>query len=292
LKGENLTEILDLAAAGATSFSDGDSPVWNSELLLKALQYTSGHGIRVFQNPRDPHLSANTHMNEGISSTNLGLRGEPNLSEVLTIKRDLDILRYAGGRLHFSKISSKEAVELIQEGKNEGLDITADVAIHHLIFTDNSIKDFDSNYKTVPPFRTSQDRLALIDAVKSGVIDAICSNHRPQDLESKQLEFDLAEPGAISQQTFYSNLLSLTEVIPFETLVERVTNGPRKVLGMSQSIISEGMPAKLTVLDPERKWVLDQSSNLSKSRNSPFWDQELVGKVVGTINGTHCNWIN
>lgn len=291
-QGENLTEILDLYSAGVSSISDGDFHIGNSELLLKALQYTSQVDIPVFQCARDNHLSKNTHMHEGPFSTNLGLRGEPSLSEILTIKRDLDILRYAGGRLHFSKISTKEAVDLIRDAKKEGLDVTADVAIHNLLFNDQSIGDFDSIFKVTPPYRSEKDRKALIKGLEEGAIDAICSNHRPQDLESKQLEFDLAEPGSISLQTFYPSLLSLSREISFELLLQRITHGPRSVLGLDEVYIAEGMPAKLTILDPDAKWVLDAKSNKSKSKNSPFWEKELTGKVIGTINGEHYNFLD
>lgn len=285
LKGENLTEILDLHSAGAKSFSDGDLPIWNTELLLKALQYTSQANIRVFQNPRDIFLSRKTHMNEGLKSTQMGLSGEPGLSEVLTIKRDLEVLRYAGGAIHFSKISVGESVELIREAKSQGLDVTADVGVHHLLFTDESIGDFDTDFKSVPPFRSESDRIALIEGVKSGVIDAISSNHRPQDPESKLCEFDLALPGTISIQTFYSSILSIAGQIPVETLIERITAGPRKILNLDPISINEGEEAKLSILDPRKDWILDIDTNQSKSQNSPYWGKTLKGKVWGIVNG-------
>ena len=288
-KGENLTEILDLHAAGASSVSDGDYPIWNSELLMKALQYTAQVDMPVFQFPQDVHLSRGTHMHEGITSTNLGLRAEPSLSEITTIKRDLDILRYAGGRLHFSKVSTREGVQLIRQAKKEGLSVTADVAIHNLIFTDEAVGEFDTNQKVSPPYRHEQDRRALIKGLAAGTIDAICSNHRPQDQESKQLEFDLADAGSISLQTFYSSMLTLEDEIPFETLVERVSSGPRSILGLDPVAIEVGAPAKLTILDPSKKWILNSETNLSKSTNSPFWDKELTGKVVGIINEHQVN---
>ena len=288
LKGENLCEILDLNDAGAVSVSDGDNAIWNSKLLLKALQYSSQVDLRVFQNPRDSSLSNLTDMHEGLISTELGLRGEPSLSEELTIKRDLDILKYAGGKLHFSRVSTANAVSLIKEAKENRLDVTADVALHNLLFTDASIGQFDTNFKTIPPYRTLDDRKALLEGVRSGVIDAICSNHRPQDQESKQLEFDLADPGVISLQTFYPALLQISEV-PFEILVQRITEGPRKVLGLDNISIEEGYPAKLTVLDENQDWALDSDSNFSKSINSPFWGQKLHGKVLGIVNGEFQN---
>ncbi len=289
LAGENLCEILDLYNAGASSVSEGDSPIWNTKLLLKALQYTSQVGLPVFQNPRDLNLSHNTDMHEGFFSTELGLRGEPDLTEELTIKRDLDILKYAGGRLHFSKVSSAKSLDLIRIAKGNGLNVTADVAIHNLLFTDHSIGQFDTCFKSLPPYRTEEDRQALLAGVKEGVIDAICSNHRPQDQESKQLEFDLSEPGSISLQTFYSALLQLPEV-PLDVLIERVTYGPRRILGIDQVTIDNNQPAKLTILDSEHRWVLNKDSNYSKSVNSPFWNQNLQGKVFGIVNGDFHNF--
>lgn len=289
LKGENLNELLDLHAAGATSFGDGDFPIWNAELLLKSLQYTDSLGSPIIQNARDKHLSLNTHMHEGVESTLLGLRGEPSISEELIVQRDLDILKYAGGRIHFTKLSSSKSLELIKKAKKAGLNVTADVAIHHLVFTDKTVQGFDSNYKSLPPFRTEKDRRALIKGVKEGVIDAICSNHRPQDQESKQLEFDLAESGSLSLQTFFPELISISKEVPLEILVDRVTNGPRRILGFDEISIEEGMPAKLTICDPDQNWSLNRSTNTSKSNNSPFWEEKLTGKVIGTINNRSIN---
>ncbi|MEP0984045.1 dihydroorotase [Ekhidna sp.] len=282
--GENLTEILDLYHAGAIAFSSGDQPIWNSELLMKALQYTESIGIPIFQNSRDINISANSHMHEGLVSTGLGLRAEPSISEELSIQRDIEILRYTGGSIHFSKISSGKSVKMIREARKQGLHVTCDVGIFNLIFTDNSIGVFDTNFKNLPPYRTEQDRKALIKGVIDGTIDAICSNHRPQDSESKQLEFDLADPGSIALQTFYSSLLKIKDQVPFELLIEKAVNGPRKVLKIDPISIDKGQIAKLTILDPTKKWVFNSVSNQSKSRNSPFWEKELEGYVHGTIN--------
>lgn len=284
LAGENLTEMIDLSVAGAKSFSEGDNSIWNAKLLLKALQYTSDLGVPIFQNARDLHLSENAHMNEGVTSTKLGLKGDPTLSEELAIQRDLSILKYAGGKIHFTKISSARAVDLIRKAKKEGLAVTCDVSIHHLLFSENAIEEFDTVYKSLPPFRSDHDKKALVKGVRDGVIDAICSGHRPQDQESKQLEFDLADPGSISLQTFLP-ALKMIEGVSLETLIERVTAGPRRILGSTEIAIEEGSFAKLSILDLEREWVYDKNNNLSKSANSPFLGKNMVGKVVATING-------
>ena len=286
LKGQNLTEMLDLKDAGAVAFSDGDQPIWNAELLLKALQYTAGINVPVIQNARDIHISASTHMHEGKVSTNLGLRGEPSLSEELVIQRDIEILKYSGGNLHFSRVSTAKGIDLIKSAKKSGLSVTCDVGIHHLLYTDESISTFDTVFKVLPPYRTEKDRKALIKGVKEGVIDAICSNHRPFDQECKQLEFDLADPGNTSLQTFYPALLLISKEIPMDLLIEKVTRGPRQVLNQETISIAENQPAKLTILDPDASWRLDGNTNRSKSTNSPYWKKELKGLVVGTINGS------
>ncbi|MBC6409626.1 MAG: dihydroorotase [Ekhidna sp.] len=284
LEGKNLTEIYDLKFAGASSFTDGDLPVWNAELLLKALQYTQTINSPIFQLAQDVSLSNNTHMHEGKMSTLLGLRGEPGISEELIVMRDIEILRYTGGKIHFSRISSGKSVELIRKAKREGLNVTADTSLHHLIFTDEAVADFDTHMKNLPPFRSESDRKTLIKGVKDGTIDAICSNHRPQDQESKSLEFDLSESGSIALQTFYPSLLKLNNDIPMEILIECITSNPRKLLGIDPVSIDVNMLAKLTIADPEKEWVLDDTTNLSKSRNSPYWGKKLKGKVIGTVN--------
>lgn len=285
LEGESLTEMLDLFEAGARSFSNGDLPIWNSELLLKALQYTQSLPTPIFQNARDRSLSKDAQMHEGVVSTMMGLRGEPALSEGLVIRRDLEILKYSGGRLHFTCLSTAEGVRLITEAKEQGLNVTADVGIHHLLFTEESVQNFDTHFKVLPHYRTETDRKALIDGLKNGVIDAICSNHRPFSEEHKQLEFDLAEFGNISLQTFFPSLLEVAKEVPLELLFDKIISGPRRVLGLEEPSISVGSTAKLTIYNPDLQWKLDSANNLSKSWNSPFWGSELTGKVVGTVNG-------
>lgn len=283
--GENLTEILDLENAGAVAFSDGINPIWNSELLLKALQYVQKFEGLVINRPKDIHLSQHSQMNEGKMSTTLGMNGEPSLSETIAVKRDLDILRYAGGRLHFSMLSTAESVDLVKKAKKEGLNVTCDVAIHQLLYTEDALQDYDSNYKVDPPLRSEKDRKALLKGLESGVIDAIVSAHNPQDPESKDLEFDLSTAGICSLPTFFSSLVNLSKDLPLELLLEKSSNGPRRILGFEEVHISEGSQAKLAIIDPNKTWVFDKTNNPSKSINSPLFNSELTGKCVGIING-------
>lgn len=284
-KGENLTEILDLENAGAVAFSDGLHPIFNTELLLKALQYVQKFDGLIINHPKDVHLSQFAQMHEGKVSTILGMNGEPSISEEISIKRDLDILSYSGGRLHFSQISTAKGVELIKKAKKDGLSVTCDVAIHQLLYTDADLMDYDTNYKVDPPFRSEKDRKALLKGLETGVIDAIVSAHNPQDPESKDLEFDLSSPGICSLPTFMSNLLHLGSSLDLELLLEKVTTGPRSILKKEQVVIDQGSKARLAVINPELEWTFDHHSNPSKSINSPQFNTILKGKCVAVING-------
>lgn len=283
--GENLTEILDLHQAGAKAFSDGIHGIWNTELLLKALQYVRKFDGLVINRPKDRHLSVHTHMHEGVVSTLMGLKGEPSVSEELAVHRDLEVLRYAGGKLHFSQISSENTVKLIKKAKREGLSVTCDVGIHQLLFTHEDLSTFDSNYKSDPPFRSSKDQKALFKGLTDGTIDAIVSSHQPQDTESKELEFDLAEFGLIGMQTFYSSLLKLHDDVSIEKAVIAITTNPRSILGLDPVLIEEGYPAKITIADPRETWTFNNDSNRSRSMNSPFFNQTQSGRVCGIVNG-------
>ncbi|MFT5642000.1 MAG: dihydroorotase [Cyclobacteriaceae bacterium] len=282
-EGENLTEILDLDEAGAIAFTDGLKPIWNSELLLKALQYVSKFDGLVIQRPKDINLSRHMQMHEGDVSTILGMKGAPSLAEELMIKRDIDILKYVGGRLHFSQISSRGAVEIIRQAKKEGLRVTCDVNFHHLIFTHESLFDYDTNFKLDPPLREVEDREALIEGLKDDTIDAICSGHVPQDVESKQLEFDLAEFGAIGLQVVTAALSTYALQLESDLIFSKLSNGAKSIFNIKSSTIAVGEQANLNIFDPNMAWIFDDDICLSKSHNSPFLNKEMVGKTVGVF---------
>ena len=285
-EGTELTEMIDLDAAGAVAFTDGHNPIWHSDILLKSLQYLQKFRGLLINRPEDRHLTQFGTMHEGIQSTMLGMKGMPSLAESLMIRRDIDLLRYAGGKIHFSLISSAESVTLIRKAKKEGLQVTCDLAAYQTGFTDADAQGFDTAFKVNPPFRTPADRRALIKGLKDGTIDVISSAHTPQDEESKNLEFDLAEFGMISLQTVGPNLVSLAEEIPLEELLDKVSVRPREILGIGQATIDEGMDANLTLFDPRAEWQFDAYSNHSLSKNSPYWGKTLKGKVIAVIRGT------
>lgn len=290
-EGESMAELFDLYHAGAVYFSDGLKPIKSTELLLKALQYTQRFGGLVATNPVDLDLAKHGQMHEGVTSTSWGLGGIPRVSEIIGIKRDLEVLRYGGGRLHFSGISCLESVQLIAEAKKEGLQVTCDVPVLNLIFTATGMPPFSTAYKVTPPLREESDRQRLLTGLKDDVIDAISCRHLPRTAEEKDLEFDLAEFGASTLQTSFSVLQKLSKEVSFSKLVEKVTDGPRKILGLAPVKIAEGSEAKLSFFDPQKQWELNAQTNLSKSKNNPMMGQQLEGCAMGIVNGERYHFL-
>ncbi len=289
-RGEELTEMIDLNAAGAVAFTDGLKPIWHTDILLKTLQYLQKFDGVLIDHPEDIWLNIFGQMHEGVNSTMLGLRGMPRIAEEIVINRNLEILKYAGGRLHFAKISSGKSVELIKAVKKK-LNVSCGITAYQPLLDDSMLFDFDTHYKVNPPLREKEDNDALIKGLKEGVIDVICSGHIPQDEESKKLEFDLADFGIINLQTVGANLVALEKSLSWETLLDKVTAGPRKVLGMDCPTIAEEEKANLTLFDPTRTWVLDDKTNESKARNSPWYGKEITGRAVAVFNNGK-NWID
>ena len=286
LKGEALTDMLDLADAGAVAFSDGLNPIWNTDLLLKSLQYVHNIDGLIIDRPEDKWLSLFGTMNEGVNSALLGMKGIPSLAEELAVTRDIEILNYTGGRLHLSNISTEKSVKLIQAAKKKGLKITCDVAAHQLIFNDSSVQGFDSNYKVSPPFRSPSDIKALLKGLQDGTIDVIVSSHQPHDQECKQLEFDMADFGIINQQTILPMLSNVSDVLGWDLLLDKLTNSPRNILKLDINTIAEGQNANLLLYNPKEKWQYREENNVSKSRNSPLLGHELTGKVKAVFNNS------
>lgn len=283
-KGEDLTEMIDLHTAGAVAFSDGLKPIWHSDILLKSLQYLQKFDGLLIDRPEDPNLNMFGVMNEGESSTSLGMKGMPNLAEDLVVERNISILKYAGGRLHLNCISSDRSLALIRAAKKKGLHLTCDVASYQPLFDDNVLEDFDTACKVNPPFRTKTDNKALFKGLEDGTIDVIVSNHTPHDEECKKLEFDIADFGIISQQTLAHDLSALSEKIDIHLLIEKVAKNPRTLLKINSESIEEGATADLTLFDPSATWKLDSKSNRSKSESSPYWNKELRGKAIAVFN--------
>ena len=293
--GEDFAEMLDLHHAGAVAFSDGSQPLQNPDLLLKTLQYLQPIGGLLMNRSEDVMLTRFGQMHEGIQSTLLGLKGIPALAEELNIARDLRLLEYVGTTkpigastennvpaLHFSTISTAHSVELIRRAKAQGMAVSCDVAAHQLVFNDSVLAGFDTNFKVNPPFRSPDDVSALWDGLADGTIDAVVSDHLPQDSESKQIEFDHAEFGIIGLETAVAVVLTHNRGLSLPQLVDRLTVRPRHILRLRAVTIAEGQPARLTLFDPTGSWTYQHTH--SKSRNSPLFGQQLTGRVIGTMH--------
>ncbi len=278
--GKDLTEMIDLHYAGAVAFSDGDKTIENSDMIRKILLYLQKFDGLLMQKSEDVYLAKFGQMNEGETSTFLGLKGIPNLAEEIIIQRDLKILAYTKGKIHFHLISTAESVDLIREAKKQGLNVSCSMAAHQIAFTEEDLNDFDTYLKVNPPFRTKNDQLALIKGLLDDTIDVLVSAHTPQDSESKLLEFDMADFGAIGLETAFavSNTFS---TLSLEHLIDKMTTIPRKLLQLSSEKIEMGEKANLTFFNPNEKWVVKKENIVSKSNNSPFLNQELKGKVIG-----------
>lgn len=283
--GEQLCELHDMQSAGAIGFTDGIEPIWHSSVLLKALQYVQNFEGIIFEQPRDKYLSKGGVVNEGLESVKVGLKGLPALAESIAITKALDILRYTGGKIHFSCISTAAGVKLIRNAKKEGLLVTSDVASYQLVLTDKDAMGFDANFKVMPPLRTEKENKELIKGIKDGTIDCIVSNHIPQDADGKNVEFDQAEFGMINYETSFSHLFTaLQSSLSLTQMIELISTKPRKVLKLPIPKIKKGEQACLTVFDPELKWTPSRVTLKSKSLNSPFLNKELTGRAVAVIN--------
>ncbi len=289
-KGEELSEMIDLHTAGAVAFTDGTRPVWHTDIFLKALQYLQKFNGVLVDHAEDYWLNLFGQMHEGLTSTRLGLKGMPRIAEEIAIGRNLELLQYAGGRLHVARVSTPRAIDMIRVARRKH-NVTCDVAVYQPLLDDTVLVDFDTNFKVNPPLRERADNESIIKGLRDGTISVVCSGHLPQDVESKNLEFDRAEFGIITLQTFCAHLTSLSKSVGWDVLIEKVTHGPREVLQLEQPRIEEDATANLTLFDPGKKWVLDDTTNFSRSKNSPWYGKELTGKAVAVFNnGKH--WID
>ena len=284
LKGYELSEMYDMSRSGALAFTDDKNSIQHAGVMKLALLYAKNFGGIIMNQPNDKSISKDGQMNEGVISTVLGLKGIPSLAEELMIARDIKLVEYTKGRLHFSCISTAKSVELIRVAKKQGLNITADVAIHNLVLDETACEGFDTSYKLNPALRTQKDITALIKGLKDNTIDAISSDHTPEDIENKKVEFDNAEFGMISLQTAFSLACKLENEIGLEGIIEKMAVNPRKLLGINVPDINTDKAANLCLFNPKNEWTLEEKNIVSKSKNTPFIGKTLKGKIIGVIN--------
>ena len=289
--GKDLNDIIDLHNSGVKAFTNSYSCKESSEMIMNSLLYLNQIDTLLLTKPKDRSFSDGV-VNNGYYSNTVGLKGIPRISESIAVERDLSILEYVGGKIHFSGISTKESVSIIRDAKTKKLNVTCDVPIHNLILDDSNVVSFDPNYKVDPPLRTKEDIDALIDGINDGTIDIIASHHEPQDIDTKKCEFEKANFGVISLQTFFSNIVQLSRKIPLENLIKTFSTNPKKILGVETYSVVEGSKASFTVFDPDGSWDYNENSNLSKSINSPWLNWSLKGKVKAVIKDNRIKEIN
>ncbi len=279
-QGKELAEMYDMAESGAVAFSDGFKPIQHAGVMVKALQYVLPINANIIQIPYDRSIGTEGLMNEGITSTRIGLPGTPALAEELMIARDIELVKYTKSRLHIAGISTQKGMEMIKQAKKEGSQITCSVTPYHLHFCDEDLVHYDTNLKVFPPLRTKQDREALIEGVKQGWIDAITSLHRPAHKDEKECEFEYAQFGMAGIQTAFSATFNLIGDI--NIIVQRFT-AARNIFNLPQEEIATGRPASLTLFNPNENFIFTNKQCYSLSHNNAFLEKPLRGRVLGTI---------
>ncbi len=280
--GAALTEMYDMHQSGAVAFGDGKKSIQQSGILLKALQYVAAKDAVIIQLADDKSISEGGLMNEGISSTRLGLPGKPAIAEELMIARDISLLAYTNSKIHITGVSTKKGIELITAAKKEGLQITCSVAPYHLVFNDEDLSDYDTNLKVNPPLRTSADVEVLQQALRDGNIDCIASHHSPQNWDDKTCEFEYAKSGMITLQTLFGSINGILNET--DALVKMLTENNRNIFDIAKPTIEEGSKACLTIFEPNTAFVFEENMIVSKSKNSAFVGTKMKGRVVGIIN--------
>jgi dihydroorotase len=283
--GKELAEMYEMHDAGAIAFSDGWVPVQNNNVLMKALEYLKAFSGTLIQVPIDAQLADGGLMHEGVVSQRLGLPGLPAVSETVLLQRDIELLRYTGGRLHITGISCAHSVAIIRKAKAEGLHVSCSVTPYHLLLTDEKMSRYESVYKVFPPLRTETDRLALLAAVKDGTVDCIATHHRPHETDAKHKELEYAAAGMAVQETAFPIIWeALHDSVGLERLTECLTSTPRKLFGLQEQRIAEGANACLTLFSDAINTCLTTQEKKSKSINNPLLNTVLQGAVLGIIN--------
>jgi dihydroorotase len=285
IDGKDLAEMYDMQNSGAIAFSDGNNPVQSAGLLLKALQYIKAFDGVIIQIPDDKSVGANGLINEGIISTTLGLPGKPIIAEELIIERDIKLAEYTESKIHFTGITSSKSIELIKRAKDNGLNITCSITPYHLFFNDEDLLNYDTNLKVYPPLRTKTDVANLKKAVMDGTVDCIASHHLPHEYDSKILEFEYAKFGMTGLETTYCVIKTILPQLSEEKIILLMSDNARKIFGLKQTSIAVGNVSSITLFNPAGTFILKEENVRSKSKNTPFINKELQGKVIGIING-------
>jgi len=287
LEGQEMTEIGLLKAAGAVAFTDGDRSVTNAQVIRRALTYARDFDALIVHQAEDPNLVGDGVMNEGEFAARLGLIGIPTAAEAVVLERDLRLVALTGGRYHAASVTCADSLDILKRARDAGHPVTASASINHITLNENDIGSYRTFLKLTPPLRSEDDRKLVVDAVASGLVDVIMSDHNPQDVETKRLPFAEAAPGAIGIETMLVAGLRLVhrEELSLATLLRAMSTRPAELLGLPGGTLRNGAPADVIVVDLEVPWVLDPNELKSKCKNTPFDEARMQGRVVRTIVG-------
>jgi dihydroorotase len=285
LKGHELAEVGLLQRAGAVAFSNGKSSIVNTSVMRNALLYAKDFDALIMHHTEDPFLTEGGAMNSGEVSTRLGLKGVNKAAETIVLERDVRLVGITGGRYHASTISCADSLAIVRGAKARGLPVSCGVSINHLTLNENDIGSYRTFFKVRPPLRSEEDRVAMVRALASGDIDVIVSSHDPQDADVKRRPFAEAADGAIGLETLLAAALRLyhSDEIGLLPLLRAMTIHPAKLLGLPGGRLEKGAPADLLLFDPGQPWVVDREQLRSRSKNSPFDEQKLQGRVLKTM---------
>ena len=285
--GSEISEMGLMIDSGAVAFSDDGLPIQNGLVMRKALEYSKMFNVPIINHAEDDCLRANGLMNEGIVSTKLGLSGNPNIAESIMVFRDLKLAELTGARLHVPHVSTAESVKYISDMKNQYNEITAEVTPHHLFYTDEALYDYDTNFKVAPPIRDIRSKRALIQGIKDGIIDCIATDHAPHTSHDKDTTFDLASCGLIGLESclgVVKKVLVDDEDLGLMEMIKLLTVSPRKIMGFDNDLLKKGKEAELVLFNENEKWIFNRNDINSKSKNSPFINAQLSGKIIHTIS--------
>jgi len=285
-KGEELTEMAELADSGAVAFSDDGVPVASAGMMRRALQYASITGRKLALHCEERSLSSDGQVHEGTVAAELGFHGYPSVAESVMVERDLALAGYEGQPVHLLHLSSADSVAALRRARAASIEATAEVTPHHLVLTDEAVRTLDANMKMNPPLRSAEDRTALIEALQDGTIECIATDHAPHALHEKDVPFEAAPFGVTGLETAFAVVhthLVRGGVLPLATVIERMTAGPARVFGLDRPRVAVGATANLALLDLEREWTVETFK--SRSRNSWLLGETLVGQVAMTIAG-------
>ncbi len=296
LEGKELTEIGQIAEAGAKALSDDGKPIMNAEILRRALEYAKMFGLPIISHCEDTNLSRNGVMNEGFISTKLGLKGIPRASETVMVMRDIELAGLTGGKLHIAHISAKESVEAVREAKKRGIGVTCETCPHYFTLTEEAVLGFNTKAKVNPPLKTKEDVASVKKGLSDGTIDAISTDHAPHSVEEKDVEFDFAASGMIGLEfalSLANTELINNKILDWSGLVKKMSVNPAKILSLhGKGSLAAGSDADITVFDPSAEWIVDEKRIESKSKNTPLAGRKMVGAVLVTIVGGKIKYEN